>query len=65
MFAQACQFEIAEEDRFLRPRRLAPALRQTMDLDLRILPGVGHLAIAGHLGDVVSLVAGAADQSAG
>jgi hypothetical protein len=36
-----------------------------MDLDLRILPGMGHLATPGHLDDVVSLVAEVAGQPAG
>jgi hypothetical protein len=60
-----CAVGVGEHDRFLPPRRLAPALRRTMNLDLRILPGMGHLATPGHLGDVVSLVAEAADQPAG
>jgi hypothetical protein len=51
-----CVVGVGEHDRFLPPRRLAPALRRTMDLDLRILPGMGHLTTPGHLDDVVSLV---------
>ena len=57
---QPCVVGVGEHDRFLPPRRLAPALRRAMDLDLRILPGMGHLATPGHLDDVVSLVAEAA-----
>jgi pimeloyl-ACP methyl ester carboxylesterase len=56
-----CVVGTGEHDRFLPPRRLAPALRQAMGLDLRILPGMGHLTTPGHLGDVVSLIAEAAD----
>jgi pimeloyl-ACP methyl ester carboxylesterase len=52
-----CIVAVGEYDRFLPPRRLAPALRRTMDLDLRILPGMGHLTTPGHLDKVVSLVA--------
>ena len=52
-----CVVGVGEHDRFLPPRRLAPALRRTMDLDLWVLPGMGHLATPGHLDDVVSLVA--------
>ena len=36
-----------------------------MDLDLRILRGMGHLTIPGHLDDLVSLVAQVADQPVG
>jgi hypothetical protein len=36
-----------------------------MDLDLRILPGMGHLTTLRHLSDVVSLVAEVADQQTG
>jgi len=60
-----CVVGVGEHDRFLPPRRLAPALRRTMDLDLRILPGMGHLTTPGHLDDVVSLVAEVADQPTG
>ncbi|MEV0143920.1 MULTISPECIES: hypothetical protein [unclassified Nonomuraea] len=55
--AAICVVGVGEHDRFLPPRRLALALRRTMDLDLRILPGMGHLTTPGHLDDVVSLVA--------
>ena len=60
-----CVVGTGEHDRFLLPRRLAPALRQTMDLDLRTLPGMGHLTTPAHLNDVVSLVAEVASQPAG
>ena len=60
-----CVVGVGEHDRFLPPRRLAPALRRTMDLDLRILPGMGHLTTLCLLGDVVSLVAEVADQQTG
>ena len=58
--SRPCIVGTGEHDRFLPPRRLAPALRQAMGLDLRILPGMGHLTTPGHLGDVVSLIAEAA-----
>ncbi|MBB4702157.1 alpha/beta fold hydrolase [Sphaerisporangium siamense] len=60
-----CVVGVGEYDRFLPPRRLAPALRRTMNLDLRILPGMGHLTTPAHLGDVVSLVAEVADRPTG
>ena len=60
-----CVVGAGEHDRFLPPRRLAPALREAMGLDLRILPGMGHLTTPDHLGDVMSLVAEAAGQPAG
>jgi pimeloyl-ACP methyl ester carboxylesterase len=63
--ARPCVVGVGEHDRFLPPRRLAPALRRTMDLDLRVLPGMGHLTTPGHLDDVVSLVAEVADRPAG
>jgi pimeloyl-ACP methyl ester carboxylesterase len=59
-----CVAGVGEHDRFLPPRRLAPALRRRMGLDLRILPGMGHLTTPGHLDDVVSLVAEADGQPA-
>lgn len=52
-----CIVGVGEHDRFLPPRRLAPALHWTMGLHLRIIPGMGHLTTPGHLDDVVSLVA--------
>jgi pimeloyl-ACP methyl ester carboxylesterase len=57
-----CVVGVGEHDRFLPPRRLAPTLRQRMGLDLRVLPGMGHLTTPGHLDDVVSLVAEVADR---
>jgi pimeloyl-ACP methyl ester carboxylesterase len=57
-----CVVGVGEHDRFLPPRRLAPAVRRTMDLGLRVFPGMGHLTTPGYLGDVVSLVAEVADQ---
>ena len=53
---------VGEHDRFLPPQRLLPAVRRTVGHDLRILPGMGHLTTPAHLDDVVSLVAGVADQ---
>ena len=63
--SRPCIVGTGEHDRFLPPRRLAPALRQAMGLDLRILPGMGHLTTPDHLGDVVSLIAEAVGQAAG
>jgi pimeloyl-ACP methyl ester carboxylesterase len=60
-----CVVGVGEHDRFLPPRRLAPAVRRTMDVDLRVFSGMGHLTTPGHLDDVVSLVAEVADQSVG
>jgi pimeloyl-ACP methyl ester carboxylesterase len=57
-----CLVAVGEHDRFLSARRLAPALRRTMGLDLRILPGMGHLTTPDHLDDVVSLIAEIADH---
>jgi pimeloyl-ACP methyl ester carboxylesterase len=54
---QRCVVGVGEHDRFLPPRRLAQAVRQTMDLDLRVISGMGHLTTPSHLDDVVSLVA--------
>ncbi len=48
-------------DRFLPPRRLAPAVRATMNLGLHVLPGMGHLTAPSHLEDIVALVAELAD----
>lgn len=55
-----CAVGVGEHDRFLPPRRLAPALRRTMNADLRVFPGMGHLTTPDHLDEVVSLVAGVA-----
>jgi hypothetical protein len=56
-----CVVGVGEHDRFLPPRRLAPAVRRTMGLDLRVFSGMGHLTTPRHLDDVVSLVAEVAD----
>ncbi|WP_158299860.1 alpha/beta fold hydrolase [Glycomyces paridis] len=36
---------VGEHDRFLPPARLAPAVRAALGVELRVLPGVGHLAV--------------------
>jgi pimeloyl-ACP methyl ester carboxylesterase len=59
-----CVVAVGEHDRFLPPRRLAPAVRRTMNLDVRVLPHVGHLTTRADLDEVVSLVAEVADPSA-
>lgn len=58
--SRPCVAGTGEHDRFLPPRRLAPALRRAMGLELRVLPGMGHLTTPGHFDDVVSLIAEAA-----
>jgi pimeloyl-ACP methyl ester carboxylesterase len=63
--SRPCVVGTGEHDRFLPPSRLAPALRRAMGLDLRILPGMGHLTTAGHFDEVVSLISEAASQTAG
>jgi pimeloyl-ACP methyl ester carboxylesterase len=60
-----CVVGVGEHDRFLPPRRLAPTVRRTMDLELRVFSGMGHLTTPGHLDDVVSLVAKVADPRNG
>ena len=57
-----CVVGVGEHDRFLPPRRLAPAVRRTMGLDLQVFPGMGHLTTAHHLDEMVALVAEAADK---
>jgi pimeloyl-ACP methyl ester carboxylesterase len=52
-----CVVGVGEHDRFLPPSLLAPALRRSMNLDLRVIPGMGHLTTSDHLGEVVSMVA--------
>jgi pimeloyl-ACP methyl ester carboxylesterase len=52
-----CVVGVGEHDRFLPPHRLAPAVRRTMNLDVRVFSGVGHLTTPSHLDEVVSLVA--------
>lgn len=59
-----CVVGVGEYDRFLPPRRLGPAVRRTMNSDLRVFPDAGHLTIPSRLEDVVSLVAEAAAQAA-
>ncbi|TDV44240.1 alpha/beta hydrolase family protein [Actinophytocola oryzae] len=59
-----CVIGVGEHDRFLPPRRLAPAVHRTMDLDLRVFAGVGHLTTPADLADVVSLIAEVADAPA-
>jgi pimeloyl-ACP methyl ester carboxylesterase len=56
-----CVVGVGEHDRFLPPRRLAPAVRRTMNLGLRVSPGMGHLTTPVHVDEVVSLVAEVAD----
>jgi pimeloyl-ACP methyl ester carboxylesterase len=56
-----CAIGIGEHDRFLPPRRLVPAAHRTMNLDVRIFPGVGHLATPDQLDEVLSLVAEVAE----
>jgi len=55
--AVPCVVGVGEHDRFLPPRRLAPAVRAAMNLEVRVFPGVGHLTTPAQLGEVVSLVA--------
>lgn len=63
--ALPCVVGVGEHDRFLPPSRLAPVVRRTMNLDVRVFPGVGHLTTPGDLDKVVSLVAEVADPSLG
>lgn len=62
---QPCVVGVGEHDRFLPPRRLAPAVRRTTGLGLRVLPDVGHLITPADLDAVVSLVADAVDLIGG
>jgi hypothetical protein len=59
-----CVVGVGEHDRFLPPHRLAPAARRTMNLDVRVFSGVGHLTTPAHLDEVVSLVAEVVDPPA-
>ncbi|WP_185443054.1 alpha/beta fold hydrolase [Kribbella qitaiheensis] len=59
-----CVVGVGEHDRFLPPRRLAPAVRRTMNLNVRVFSGVGHLITPGHLDEVVSLVGEVTDPLA-
>lgn len=56
-----CTVGVGADDRFLPPRRLAPAVHRAMGLDVRVFAGMGHLTTAGHFDEVVSLVAEVAD----
>jgi pimeloyl-ACP methyl ester carboxylesterase len=56
-----CLVAVGEHDRFLPPQRLSAAVRRTMNLDVRVFPGLGHLTTPAHLDEVVSLVAEVAD----
>jgi pimeloyl-ACP methyl ester carboxylesterase len=55
--ATPCVVAVGAHDRFLPPRRLGPALHRTMNLGLRVFPGMGHLTTPPHLDRIVSLVA--------
>ena len=57
-----CVVGVGESDRVLPPHRLAPVLERSMGLDLRVLPGMGHLTTDAHLHSVVSLVAAVLGQ---
>ncbi|WP_433730692.1 alpha/beta fold hydrolase [Actinoplanes sp. CA-051413] len=54
---QPCVVSVGAHDRFLPPRRLVPAVRRTMGLDVRVFPGAGHLTTADHLDEMVAVVA--------
>ncbi len=54
---QPCVVGVGEHDVFLPAGKLAPAVRRTMNLDLRVFPGVGHLTTPADLDTVVSLIA--------
>jgi pimeloyl-ACP methyl ester carboxylesterase len=56
-----CVVGVGEHDRFLPPHRLGPAVRRTMNVDLRVFPAMGHLTTPPHLDEVVALVAEAVD----
>jgi pimeloyl-ACP methyl ester carboxylesterase len=59
-----CVVAVGEHDRVLPPHRLAAAVRRTMNLDLRVFAGVGHLTTPANLNNVVSLVAQVSDPPA-
>ncbi|MGV0744963.1 alpha/beta fold hydrolase [Mycolicibacterium sp. XJ870] len=59
-----CVVGVGEYDRFLPPHRLAPAVRRTMNRDVRVFSGVGHLTTSAHLDEVVYLVAEVVDRPA-
>lgn len=56
-----CVVGVGEHDRFLPPHRLAPAVRRTMNHDVRVFAGVGHLTTPADLDEVVRLVADVVD----
>lgn len=59
-----CVVGVGEYDRFLPPHRLAPAVRRTMNLDVRVFAGVGHLTTPANLTKVVALVADVSEPPA-
>lgn len=59
-----CIVGVGDHDRFLPPHRLVPAVRRTMNLDVQILPGMGHLTTPNDLEEVVTLVAQLVDKPA-
>jgi pimeloyl-ACP methyl ester carboxylesterase len=59
-----CVVGVGEHDRFLPPHRLSPAVRRTMNLDVRTFSSVGHLTTPADLGKVVSLVTQVVDPPA-
>lgn len=61
--ARPCVVAVGEHDRFLPPRRLTPVVSRTMNVDLRVISGMGHLTTPGHLHDVMGFVAEAADRA--
>ncbi|WP_433522624.1 alpha/beta fold hydrolase [Nocardia pseudovaccinii] len=60
-----CVVAVGEHDRFLPPRRLAPAVQRTMNVDPHIIAGMGHLTTPAHLDEVVTLVAEVAPRPGG
>jgi pimeloyl-ACP methyl ester carboxylesterase len=58
-----CVVGVGEHDRFLPPKRLAPAVHRTMGLELQVIAGMGHMTTAGQFSDVVSLIADVADPT--
>ena len=51
-----------QHDRFLPPERLGPVVQQVLGRSLRVLPGVGHLAVEERPEDVIHLVRAVAAQ---
>ena len=58
-----CVVGVGEHDWFLPSHRLAPAVRRTMNLEVRVFSGVGHLMTPTFL-EEVSLVAEVVDPPA-